>query len=105
MEYKQFDFFTVIVDTLKLKPGCHLFILRTFDDADDLCDVFTFESKEEFDKYFDTKPHPYYPTTTYLPKNIVQEYSDRTYDCVINDKTYYINIRRSYLIVDGKLVE
>jgi hypothetical protein len=104
MKYKQFDFFNVIVDTLKLQPGCHFFILKVFDEADDLCDVFSFDSKEEFDKYFDTKPHPYYPCNMYIPKNIVKEYGERTYDCIIGDETYYVNIRNSYLIVDGKLI-
>jgi len=103
MEHQRFDFFNMVLEVLKAKPGTHLFVMRSFDDEQDLCDVFSFESKEEFDKEFETKKHPYYPCSYYLPRTIINSFGNAV-DCIINGENLYINLNHPYLIVDGKLV-
>jgi hypothetical protein len=93
----------MVLEVLKAKPGTHLFVMRSFDDEQDLCDVFSFESKEAFDKEFETKKHPHYSCNYYLPRVIIKSFGHNV-DCMINGENMYINLNHSYLIVDGKLI-
>jgi hypothetical protein len=102
MKYTQIDFFSMIVESLISKPGTHLFI---FMPDEELCDVYTFDSKDDFDKEFETKEHPYYPSrNTYIPRNILSSYDDGDYDCIIDNEKHFVSMRYGYLIVDGKRI-
>ena len=105
MEYKQFDFFSVIVEAFKSKRGTHLIVMKPYEDANDLCDVYSFESKEEFDKEFETKKHPYYPGNFYWPRIVEKRYGDYTVDCILNGERTYVCLNHVHLIIDGELVK
>jgi hypothetical protein len=104
MEYKQFNFLDMVAEAMKAKTGCHLIIMRPLEDEPDLCDIYSFKSKEEFDKEFETKKHPYYPGNIYIPRIIKRSFGNSV-DCVIDGENYYIQLTNIRLIIDGKFVK
>jgi hypothetical protein len=88
--------------SLKSKKGYHLVIIdKEADDGD--CQIFSFDTKEEFEEQFDTKPHAYYPCNMYIPKNIIELFGNSV-TCIICDKEYHIDLDSTYLVIDGCLV-
>jgi hypothetical protein len=94
MKYKRIDPFYVALEQLEDTEGYGVISL---DEEKQYAEVFHFETKEEFDKYFEIKKHPYYPGNTLEPK------LDEHEELVIDGTGYYVNENEVYLVIDGEL--
>lgn len=100
MIIKSTNVFDLICDNIKGYKGYTLVEISKESDSK----IIHYDTKEEFDKYFETKKHPYYPGNMLVPKNITGDYGDSK-ECVIDDSdiSEYIEFNNLYLFIDGKL--
>lgn len=98
--FKSINFFDLVVEKYEDTSG---YVVFSFDNTDGNANIFTFDTKEEFEKYFFIQRHPQYPCLRILP-TIITDYQGDTIECVINGIEHYINCNNLYGLINGKIL-
>ena len=94
---KSTNIFDLISEKVKGSVGYTLVELSKEGDSK----IIHFDTKEDFDKDFGMKKHPYYPSDMIVPKNVTGDYGT-SMECLIDGVEEYIDLNNLYLFIDGK---
>jgi hypothetical protein len=100
IEPHSINFFDLIVDVYKYEKP---YIVFAIDNSDSNAMIFKFDTKKEFEKYFEIEKHPYYPGNCVVPKTILNYYGTAV-ECVVWEKEYYIDRNFLYCIINGQIL-
>ena len=100
MKFFDIGLFNMALASLEEDKGYTL--IEILKDADPGINYYHYDTKEDFEKDWETGRNELYKCDTLIPKHIVKQYGT-SYSCLLSGAEFYIETNELYLVIDGKL--